>query len=408
MITNEAIKMRRFTAGLRSSIHLKMCCASIRTYAELIDMSTLAEQDEKRVARACSQLGPRNRMEGPSSSFAGKRSCPNSPPRLAATPVPPARPAQACSYYKRAGHSELYCFTRMRDLDFTPPQRNSRPPQQALQISPLRAMESSQQFHRPPPPQVETGATVSLVSHATVKRLGLRLTPIIGVRIIAAARTISEATRMCCDYPIDLGGKVVLVDLISTKVFHYDVILDMDWLTPMKAEIDCETRIVKIYEGDEVPFMFPFQVSHQERILCYASLEEGYDGPSITDTPVVQDFWDIFKIIPRLPPRCEIDFTINLVSGTKPISLPTYRMPPYEMEELRFVIVFIDDILIYSKSREKHGEHLRAVFETLEKNQLFAQFRKCAFWKEDVKFLGHVVSKGGISMDLAKVAAVQD
>ncbi|XP_058106340.1 uncharacterized protein LOC131249552 [Magnolia sinica] len=154
MIANEAIKMRWFTAGLRSGIRSKMCCANIRTYAELVEMSIRAEQDEERVARNRSQLGPWNRVEGPSSSFAGKRARPSSPPRLAAAPAPSARPAQICTYCRRAGHSEPYCFTRMRDLGFTPPQRNIMPPQQALQIPPLRAMGPSQQSRRPPPLQV--------------------------------------------------------------------------------------------------------------------------------------------------------------------------------------------------------------------------------------------------------------
>ncbi|XP_058089192.1 uncharacterized protein LOC131236093 [Magnolia sinica] len=357
MIANEAIKMRRFSVALRNDIHSKMCCANIRIYAKLVEISIWAEQDEERAAQNRSQLGPRNRMEGPSSSFFGKRSRPNSLPRQAATSAPSARPAQMCSYCKRVGHSEPYYFTRMRDLGFTPLQRNTRPPQQALQRPNfpqqawVHALAANGQDAVIPNPTafevkahvqgtpifllVDTRATVSVVLHATVKRLGLYLTPIIGKRIIAVVGTISEATRMCCDCPIDLGGKVVLVDLIATKIFHYDVILGMDWLTPMKAKIDCETRTVKIYEGDEVPFTFPFQVSHQERILCYASLEEGYDGPLITDTPVVQDFWDVFKTITGLPPQCEIDFTIDLVPGAKPISLPTYRMPPYEIEELR-------------------------------------------------------------------------
>ncbi|XP_058113239.1 uncharacterized protein LOC131256270 [Magnolia sinica] len=262
-------------------------------------MSTWAQQDEERVARVCSQLGPRNRMEGPSSSLVGKRPRLNSPPRLAATLAPSARLVQTCSYCKRAGHSEPYCFTRMRDFGFTPPQRNFRPPQQTLQISPLRAMRPNQ-------------STASLISHATVKHLGLRPSPFVGVKIIAAAGTFSEATKICYDCPIDLGCK----------------------LTVMKAEIGCDTKTVKIHKDDCTSLTFSVQVSYERRILCYASLEDGYTGPSITDTPVVQDFWDVFKNIPGLPPRREIDFTIDLVPGAKPISLPTYRMPPCEMEEL--------------------------------------------------------------------------
>ncbi|XP_058078529.1 uncharacterized protein LOC131226824 [Magnolia sinica] len=128
MMANEVIKMRRFTAGLRSGIRSKICCVNIRTYAELVEMSIRAEQDEERVARNSSQLGPRNRVEGPSSSFAGKRARPSSPPQLATAPAPSTRPAQTCTYCGRAGHSKPYCFTRMRDLGFTSLQCNIRPP----------------------------------------------------------------------------------------------------------------------------------------------------------------------------------------------------------------------------------------------------------------------------------------
>ncbi|KAL0543776.1 hypothetical protein IC582_018881 [Cucumis melo] len=71
-----------------------------------------------------------------------------------------------------------------------------------------------------------------------------------------------------------------------------------------------------------------------------------------------------------------------------------------------FVIVFIDDILIYSKTEAEHKEHLRMVLETLRANELFAKFSKCEFWLKQVSFLGHVVSKAGISMDPAKIEAV--
>ncbi|KAL4026597.1 hypothetical protein IC575_015033 [Cucumis melo] len=71
-----------------------------------------------------------------------------------------------------------------------------------------------------------------------------------------------------------------------------------------------------------------------------------------------------------------------------------------------FVIVFIDDILIYSKTEAKHEEHLRMVLQTLRDNKLYAKFSKCEFWQKQVSFLGHVVSKAGVSMDPAKIEAV--
>ncbi|KAK1651748.1 hypothetical protein QYE76_069553, partial [Lolium multiflorum] len=72
----------------------------------------------------------------------------------------------------------------------------------------------------------------------------------------------------------------------------------------------------------------------------------------------------------------------------------------------KFVIVFIDDILIYSKNKAEHAEHLRLVLQTLREHQLYAKLSKCEFWLDQVEFLGHVISKDGIAVNPSKVAAV--
>jgi hypothetical protein len=72
----------------------------------------------------------------------------------------------------------------------------------------------------------------------------------------------------------------------------------------------------------------------------------------------------------------------------------------------QFVVVFIDDILIYSKSLEEHEDHLRRVLQRLRDKRLYAKFSKCEFWLDKVIFLGHVVSRDGISVDPRKVEAV--
>ena len=69
----------------------------------------------------------------------------------------------------------------------------------------------------------------------------------------------------------------------------------------------------------------------------------------------------------------------------------------------QFVIVFIDDILIYSGSKEDHEEHLRVVLQILRENQLYAKFSKCQFWLDSVTFLGHVISTEGVSVDPKKI-----
>jgi hypothetical protein len=72
----------------------------------------------------------------------------------------------------------------------------------------------------------------------------------------------------------------------------------------------------------------------------------------------------------------------------------------------RLVVVFIDDILIYSKSESDHEEHLRLVLQKLRDNQLYAKYSKCEFWIDEVPFLGHIISNGGISVDPAKVKEI--
>ena len=72
----------------------------------------------------------------------------------------------------------------------------------------------------------------------------------------------------------------------------------------------------------------------------------------------------------------------------------------------KFVIVFIDNILVYSRTVEEHELHLKIVLEKLREKKLYAKFSKYEFWLGKVKFLGHMVSKEGISMNLSKVEAV--
>ena len=86
-----------------------------------------------------------------------------------------------------------------------------------------------------------------------------------------------------------------------------------------------------------------------------------------------------------------------------------YLMNSVFMPELdKFVVVFIDDILIYSNTEEDHANHLRVVLQRLRDHHLYAKFSKCEFWLDSVKFLGHTVSSKGISVDPSKVQEVMD
>ena len=72
----------------------------------------------------------------------------------------------------------------------------------------------------------------------------------------------------------------------------------------------------------------------------------------------------------------------------------------------KFVVVFIDDVLIYSHDEVTHEEHLRIILETLRTHKLYAKLSKCEFWLKEVHFLGHVISGSGVAVDPVKVQAV--
>jgi hypothetical protein len=94
------------------------------------------------------------------------------------------------------------------------------------------------------------------------------------------------------------------------------------------------------------------------------------------------------------------EYTVMSFGLTNAFAYFMYLMNKIFMEYLdKFVVVFIDDILIYSKNEEDHEEHLRLVLQKLREHELYAKFIKCEFWLKEVSFLGHIITNGGIAVD---------
>ncbi|WVZ96332.1 LOW QUALITY PROTEIN: hypothetical protein U9M48_041987 [Paspalum notatum var. saurae] len=103
------------------------------------------------------------------------------------------------------------------------------------------------------------------------------------------------------------------------------------------------------------------------------------------------------------------EFTVMSFGLTNAPAYFMYLMNKVFMEYLdKFVVVFIDNILVFSTNEEEHEKHLRMVLQKLRENQLYAKLSKCEFWLLEVSFLGHIISKGGISVDPSKIKTVQD
>ena len=103
------------------------------------------------------------------------------------------------------------------------------------------------------------------------------------------------------------------------------------------------------------------------------------------------------------------EYTVMSFGLTNAPAYFMYMMNKVFMEYLdKFVVVFLDDILVFSKNEEEHAEHLRLVLQKLRENQLYAKLSKCEFWLKKVSFLGHVISEGGISVDPSKIKDVLD
>ncbi|XP_024026592.1 uncharacterized protein LOC112093081 [Morus notabilis] len=162
-----------------------------------------------------------------------------------------------------------------------------------------------------------------------------------------------EVMSMCKLCEITIGGERLRADLIILSMSLFDVVLGMDWLLRYGAIVDCyrskvtlvtNFRTVISYQADMNPVLrerlLKYSVGGRRNLACFSSLLALEGEPEVigdsAGTPVVDEFTDVFHDeLPGLPPDWEIEFCIDLVSGTTPISIPPYRMAPAEMKELR-------------------------------------------------------------------------
>ena len=404
---------------------------------------------------------------------------------------------------------------------------------------------------------IDPGATHSFVSTIFSMHLdrscSLLSQPLLVSTPVGDVILVEEVYKECV---LKIGDTELVVDLMPLTIHDFDLILGMDLLAAYHASVDCFKKEVIFRMPNESEFKFQGERDIVPTCLISAIkarklLQKGCEGYlahiidttkaelKLSDLVVVRDFPDVFPDeLPGVIPDREVEFSIELLPGTTPISIVPYRMAPSELRELKvqlqellekgfiqpsvspwgapvlfvkkkdgtmrlcidyrqlnqvtvknkyplpriddlfdqlqgacvfskidlrsgyhqlkvkdsdvsktafrtryghyeflvmpfgvtnapaifmdlmnrvfrpfldsFVIVFIDDILVYSHSPEEHEKHLRLVLQTLRDKQLYAKFSKCEFWLDKVAFLGHVISVEGIHVDPKKIEAVMN
>nr|GEV46682.1 putative reverse transcriptase domain-containing protein [Tanacetum cinerariifolium] len=198
------------------------------------------------------------------------------------------------------------------------------------------------------------------------------------------------------------------IDLMPVLLGSFDVIIGMDWLTKYHGVIICDEKI-----GCDV-------------FLAHITMKEAKDklkGKRLEDMPIVRDFPEVFsKDLPGYHQLRVYEEDIPKTAFRTRYGHYEFQVMPFGLTNTpeifmdlmnrvckphldKFMIVFIDDILICSKDKE---EHLKLILELLKKEELYAKFCKCEFWIPKVQFLRHVIDSKGIHVDPAKIESIKD
>ncbi|XP_012480883.1 uncharacterized protein LOC105795771 [Gossypium raimondii] len=218
-------------------------------------------------------------------------------------------------------------------------------------------------------------------------------------------------------------GVVFLANLLELLFAEFDLILGMDWLVEHRVSLDCVSKRVVLRTKDDKEVVviserrdylsnviFALVVEKLVRKGCetymaFVSVLVSGDF-SIGDIRTVRDFLDVFpEELPGLPLNREVMPFGLMNTPAAFMDLINIAFQPYLDH---FVVVFIDNILVYSKTKDEHDEHLRVVFHILREKQLYAKLNKYEFWLREVTFLGHVVFAEGIRVDPRKIDAMLD
>ena len=197
---------------------------------------------------------------------------------------------------------------------------------------------------------VDTGAAHSFASRPFLDRFQIETQPLEGrMRVSLPAGDPLVSNRVVIDSRVLIGGQEFPADLVALDMRDFDVVLGMDWLSRQRATVYCYKKEVKLHRPGKLEVKFRgicrelsssmiFAMAAQ-RMLCKGCqgylayvVETGKEGTLVDEIPVVREFPND---IAGLHPDREVEFTIDLIPRTEPISIPSYKMAPAELRELK-------------------------------------------------------------------------
>ncbi|XP_050916466.1 uncharacterized protein LOC127131597 [Lathyrus oleraceus] len=194
----------------------------------------------------------------------------------------------------------------------------------------------------------DCGATHSFVSIWCMKRLGLQAIPFSpSMVVITAMDDVVKTPLICENCSLSVNGRIFQIDLICLPLEKVDVVLGMDWLPANSVFIGCEDKLIIIpsnettsrdiltiiLEGTVGVVNFLFE---KEKSVLLVLTKESSDNLSVTQIPIVCEFQEVFhEDVPYLPPKRKVEFSIDLIPRTAPISVSPHRTAPLKLRELK-------------------------------------------------------------------------
>nr|GEX76835.1 hypothetical protein [Tanacetum cinerariifolium] len=249
------------------------------------------------------------------------------------------------------------------------------------------------------------------------------------------------------------------IDLLPIKPGSFDIVIGMDWLSKYHAKILCDEKVIHIPIEDETLIIREIRQEILENIPVVREFPDVFPK-ELPGLPLVRQVEFQIDLIPKAAPVARAPYRLapsemqelsnqlqelayqgfirlsyhQLRARDEDIPKTAFRTRygHYEFQVIpfsltnaptvfmdlmnhvckpyldKFIIIFIDDILVYSRNKEEHANHLRIILELLRKEKLYAKFSKCDFWIRTMQFPGHLIDSQGLHVDPTKIEAVKN